>query len=61
MSEEATNVISFMCRELSSCKYGYKSIVEGCYDAAIKGYNMTVPNETKDWIVDKVISILDGV
>ena len=59
MSNEATKIINFMVLQLSSCKYGYRIIVEGCYDTAVENYSMPVPVETKKWIVDKVILMLN--
>ena len=61
MSEEARMIIHFMCKELSTCKYAYVSIVEGCYATAINIYKMTAPIATKEWVVKKVISILNTI
>lgn len=61
MSEEARRIIFFMCKELSTCKYVYESIVEGCYDTASNNHKMIVPIETKEWIVKKVISVLNAI
>lgn len=58
MSKEAYKIIQFMCRELSTCRHFYRGIVEGCYNTAINNYKMPAAVETKDLIVDKVISVL---
>ncbi len=50
-------IIHFMIRKLSSCKYGYRDIVEGCYNAAVENYGFT-PVENKEEVIDKVIEIL---
>lgn len=59
MSKEAYQIIHFMCKELSSCRHAYRDIVEGCYITAINNYKMDIPEEPKEWIIDKVISILN--
>ena len=61
MSQDAYNIIRFMCHQLSTCKYAYKSIVEGCYEAAINNYSMAQPAETKNYIVNKVINIFKKI
>jgi len=52
-------VIGRIVRELSECKYGYRTIVEGAYDACINNYHLEKPEESKDLIVDKAIEILN--
>lgn len=59
MSGEAYKIIQHMCKELSTCKYGYRDIVEGCYTTAVNHYKMAVPVETKECIIEKVISVLN--
>ncbi len=59
MSDEAKAIIARMLRELSSCKYGYKGIVEGCFSACVENYGLARPPEDKDEIVDRVIAILN--
>ena len=52
-------VIGRIVRELCECKYGYRSIVEGAYDACIGNYGLEKPEESKELIVDKAIELLD--
>ena len=61
MTKESRRLISFMLKELSQLKYGYRVIVEGCYDMAINNYHLEEPTElSKDQIIDKVLEILNG-
>lgn len=60
MSEKKKKILSFMIRKLSTMKYGYRDIVEGCYLAAIKNYHYVAPEEGMDDVVDSAISILKG-
>jgi hypothetical protein len=48
-----------MLRELSTMKYGYRSVVEGCYDMAISNVGYSKPEESKNDIVDAVIELLN--
>ena len=52
-------VLTYMLKELSSMTYGYKNIVEGCYDDAIR-HGLAVPPEGKDAVVNRAIAILNG-
>jgi hypothetical protein len=60
MTQEARKLMAFVIRELSTLKYGYKTIVEGCYDVAIQKYKFAVPIESKAEIVNKVIECLNN-
>ena len=51
-------VLGRMVRELMNCKYVYRTIVSGCYDACIDNYGLDEPEESKSVIVDKAIEIL---
>ena len=53
-------VIGRIVRELNECKYGYRAIVEGCYEACINNYLLEKPEESKGVIVDKAIEILNS-
>ncbi len=59
MTNEGYLVVSRMVAELSTCKYGYRNIVEGCYEACINNYHMTKPTDSRDDIVDKALEILN--
>ena len=60
MTKESMRLISFMLKELSQLKYGYRCVVEGCYDMAINNYHLEEPTElSKDQIIDKVLEILN--
>ena len=48
-----------MLKELSSMNYGYENVVEGCYDTAINNRGYVVPIESKESIVELVITILN--
>jgi len=57
-SSEALQLMAFMISELSTMKYGYRDIVEGCYWMSIKNCAFPKPEESIDIIVDEVIRIL---
>lgn len=57
-SKSAHAIIHRMVTELSTNKYFYRPIAEGCYDACISNYGMTAPVEDKDLIVDKVLEVM---
>lgn len=59
MTKQADKVIAFMVRQFSTVKYGYRTFVEGCYDAAINNYGLAKPEESKAEIVDAVIAALN--
>ena len=60
MTKESIQVISFMIKKLSQLKYGYREIIEGCYDMAINNYNIEEPTDlSKNQIIDKVLEILN--
>ena len=59
MSKDGAAIIRRMLTELSSCKYGYRSVVDGCYLTSIGNYGMVEPEETMGSIVDMVIEILN--
>lgn len=48
-----------MITELSSLKYGYRDIVEGCYQTAITNCGYDKPTESMLVIIDEVIRILN--
>ena len=58
MSDEANLIIARMLRELSGCKYLYRDIPGGCYDACIKHYKFDKPIEGKEAVVDKFFELL---
>ncbi len=54
LSHDAHLILHYMISKLDSLKYGYKDIVRGCYDCAIReGYEE--PEEGKDFIIDYTI------
>ena len=60
MTVNTNKVIIFMIKELSQLKYGYRCIVEGCYDMAINNYKIEEPSDlSKNQIIDKVLEILN--
>ena len=60
MTKESRRLISFMIKELSQLKYGYRVIIEGCYDMAINNYGIKKPIDlSKNQIIDKVLDILN--
>jgi len=60
MDINTNKIIIFMIRELSQLKYGYRCIVEGCYDMAINNYKIKEPLDlSKNQIVDKVLEVLN--
>ncbi len=60
MSVEQSKLMAFMILELSTMKYTYRSIIEGCYEAAITNYGYKKPSESKNVIVDEVIGMLNN-
>jgi hypothetical protein len=49
-----------MIKELSQLTYGYRVIVEGCYDTTINNYKIEKPSDlSKDQIIDKSLEILN--
>ena len=58
LSKSGYAVVTRMLAESTSLKYGYKSIIEGCFDYCIRRYGMEVPPEPKDVIVSQVMEIL---
>ena len=61
MTVNTAKIIIFMIRELSQLKYGYRCVVEGCYDMAINNYGIKKPIDlSKNQIIDKVLEVLNG-
>ena len=60
MSIDGQNVLVFMLRNLTTMKYAYRCIVEGCFDNALN-HGHKVPPESKDEIVDEAIKLLNEV
>lgn len=60
LSKAGYALVKQMLLESSSLKYGYRKIVEGCYDYCIHRYGMELPQEPKAIIVSKVIEILNS-
>lgn len=61
MDSDARKLMTIMIKKLSSLKYGYRVVVEGCYNALIGNYGIKIStSSTKEEIIDKVISILNG-
>lgn len=58
MSPEMTTLVMRMVKELSTMNHIYREIIEGCYDAYTQNYHYTVPPESKDEVVDKVLETL---
>lgn len=42
-SADSKDIIYFVIRALSPLKYGYRDIIEGCIDSAIKNYGHNDP------------------
>lgn len=59
LSAKAQVVIARIVLELCECKYGYRTIVSGAYDACINNYGLEKPEESKSVIVDVAIDILN--
>ena len=58
MSPEANDIVIRLVKELSTMKYWSREIICGGYDACINTYGFPMPIETKDEIVDRVISTI---
>jgi hypothetical protein len=58
ISQEGRTLMYHMIKELSSLKYGYRTVVEGCYDTLINNCGLKRPMESKSEIVVNVIDIL---
>jgi radical SAM superfamily enzyme with C-terminal helix-hairpin-helix motif len=55
-------LIRVMVKELSSLKYCYKEIVEGCYDLLTENYNIPKPKEkTKEEVVEEVMQLFKNI
>ena len=52
-------LVAHMVRELSTMKYFYAEIAEGCYDAAINNKGYAKPKESKESIVKEAINVLN--
>ena len=60
MDINTSKLMMFMIKELSQLTYGYRVIVEGCYDTTINNYKIEKPSDlSKDQIIDKVLEILN--
>lgn len=59
LSADAESLITHMIKEISSMKYFYQSIADGCYDASINNFGMNKPVECKSTIVNLVIKQLN--
>jgi hypothetical protein len=54
MSNEKYLIMTFMLRELSTMKYCYKSVIDGCFDAAVNNKGYAMPTEGKESVVEYV-------
>jgi hypothetical protein len=59
MTKEATTLISIMVNRLSSSTHLYRETVEGCYDLYVDHSDVEKPEESKDFIIDKVLDVLN--
>jgi len=59
MTNTANTLIHWMVGEMSTMTYGYRDIVEACYETAVMYRGFHAPTESKEVIVDKVIEILN--
>lgn len=59
MSNEAYKMISFIIKELSGMPHAHRSVIDGCYEAAIFNYHLKKPEESKDFIIEKVLMVLN--
>jgi hypothetical protein len=60
VTKEANTLMMIMIRELGTCKYLYKEIIEGCYDTYINNNHITKPSESKEAICDKVLDVFNN-
>lgn len=51
-------MLTFLIGNLSSCKYLYRNIIEGCYQTAIDYSHYDEPDEGMDFVVDKFLHIM---
>lgn len=59
MSNEKYLIMTFMLRELSSMKYCYKSVIDGCFDTAVNNKGYAMPSEGKENVVSDVTDKLN--
>lgn len=57
MSDEADKILTRMLEELGTCKYIYRAVAGGCYEACINNYGLKKPKESKSEIIDKFLKI----
>jgi len=57
-SDEASIIIRWMIKELSTLKYFYREIAQGCFRSSYKNYRMKKPIETEDEIINFVIKTM---
>ncbi len=57
--DKEKEIMRFMLRQLSSTKYGYRDVIEGCYDTANKHLEYSESDEVRTAVVDKVIELLN--
>ncbi len=55
MSEKCESLVFLMVSQLSTCKYMYMEIVRGCYEAMIYNYGADRPEESKEFVCEKVL------
>lgn len=60
-SVEGRYLVYHMLSHLLSLKYGYKKIIEGCYETAINNFKLDRPPEEKFIIVNFVLWKLNSI
>jgi len=58
MTTEASKLIMWMVKEISTFTHAPKIVIEGCYDAGIFNYSFEEPEEGKEVVVAEVMRIL---
>lgn len=58
--DKEKEIMRFMLRQLSSSKYGYRDVIEGCYDVANRHFEYSNSDEVRKTVVDEVIKILNN-
>ena len=61
ISDNACTIIRRMMRELCTCKYLYKEIAEGCYDALVENFLFEKPTESREKIVKMFFMLMNNI
>lgn len=61
MSNEKQRIMRYILRSLGHCNYLYRSIIDGCYEAAVNNAHYKIPPEGKEDVIDSVVAAMNAL